>query len=54
MRVLLTAVLVFIVLNMECVAKYDFKATAQDELSFRKGEVLKVITICSVSGLACE
>jgi len=27
---------------MECVAKYDFVATAPDELSFRKGEVLKV------------
>lgn len=27
---------------MEAVAKYDFKATADDELSFKRGEVLKV------------
>lgn len=27
---------------MEATAKYDFKATADDELSFRKGELLKV------------
>ncbi|CAK8689128.1 unnamed protein product [Clavelina lepadiformis] len=28
---------------MECVAKYDFNATAADELCFKKGEVLKVL-----------
>lgn len=28
---------------MECVAKYDFQATANDELSFRKNQVLKVL-----------
>ena len=27
---------------MEAVAKHDFNATADDELSFRKGAVLKV------------
>lgn len=27
---------------MEAIAKYDFKATAEDELSFKRGEVLKV------------
>lgn len=27
---------------MEATAKYDFHATADDELSFRKGECLKV------------
>ncbi|KAG9350468.1 hypothetical protein JZ751_026831 [Albula glossodonta] len=26
---------------MEAIAKYDFKATADDELSFKRGEVLK-------------
>lgn len=30
---------------MEAIAKHDFNATADDELSFRKGEVLKVIEI---------
>lgn len=29
---------------MEAVALHDFTATADDELSFRKGEVLKVKT----------
>lgn len=28
---------------MECVAKFDFQATAPDELSFRKNDVLKVL-----------
>ncbi|XP_035036932.1 growth factor receptor-bound protein 2b isoform X1 [Hippoglossus stenolepis] len=28
---------------MEAIAKYDFKATAEDELSFKRGEVLKVL-----------
>lgn len=28
--------------NMEAVAKYDFKATADDELSFKRGDILKV------------
>lgn len=36
---------------MEAVAKYDFKATADDELSFKRGEILKVMltsfTSCS-------
>lgn len=27
---------------MEATAKHDFNATAEDELSFRKGQVLKV------------
>jgi growth factor receptor-binding protein 2 len=27
---------------MEAIAKHDFNATADDELSFRRGEVLKV------------
>ncbi|CAL8264801.1 unnamed protein product, partial [Gadus morhua 'NCC'] len=27
--------------TMEAIAKYDFKATADDELSFKRGEVLK-------------
>eukprot|EP00096_Caligus_rogercresseyi_P005447 TRINITY_DN208_c1_g2_i1.p1 TRINITY_DN208_c1_g2~~TRINITY_DN208_c1_g2_i1.p1 ORF type:complete len:212 (+),score=63.64 TRINITY_DN208_c1_g2_i1:258-893(+) len=30
---------------MEAVAKHDFSATAEDELSFRKGQVLKVLNI---------
>jgi hypothetical protein len=29
-------------LNMEATAKHDFNATADDELSFRKNQVLKV------------
>ncbi|XP_063149199.1 growth factor receptor-bound protein 2 isoform X1 [Candoia aspera] len=28
---------------MEAVAKYDFKATADDELSFKRGDILKVL-----------
>ena len=28
--------------NMEAVALHDFHATAEDELSFKKGSVLKV------------
>ena len=28
---------------MEAVAKHDFSHTADDELSFRKGQVLKVL-----------
>eukprot|EP00118_Oscarella_pearsei_P024617 m.306437 g.306437 ORF g.306437 m.306437 type:complete len:214 (+) comp41233_c0_seq1:111-752(+) len=28
---------------MEAAAKYDFKATAQDELTFRKGDIIKVL-----------
>jgi growth factor receptor-binding protein 2 len=28
---------------MEAIAKHDFNATADDELSFRRGEVLKVL-----------
>ena len=30
------------ILTMEAIAKYDFKATADDELSFKRGETLKV------------
>lgn len=29
---------------MECRAKFDFQATAEDELSFRKGDTLKVLS----------
>lgn len=29
---------------MEAIAKHDFNATAEDELSFRKGQILKVDT----------
>lgn len=28
--------------SMEAIAKYDFKATADDELSFKRGDILKV------------
>uniref|UniRef100_A0A7N5JEW8 Growth factor receptor bound protein 2 n=1 Tax=Ailuropoda melanoleuca TaxID=9646 RepID=A0A7N5JEW8_AILME len=28
---------------MEAIAKYDFKATADDELSFKRGDILKVL-----------
>nr|XP_002131475.1 protein enhancer of sevenless 2B [Ciona intestinalis] len=30
---------------MESIAKYDFKATAPDELSFRKSDILKVLNL---------
>ena len=30
---------------MEARGKYDFSATADDELSFRKGDILKVIAL---------
>lgn len=30
---------------MEAVAKHDFNATAEDELSFRKNQILKVCII---------
>lgn len=36
-------------LTMEAIAKHDFKATAPDELSFKKGSLLRVSVI--VSGL---
>ncbi|XP_023666579.1 GRB2-related adaptor protein 2-like isoform X4 [Paramormyrops kingsleyae] len=29
---------------MEAIAKYDFNATAEDELSFRKGDILKILS----------
>ncbi|RWS14301.1 Protein E(sev)2B-like protein, partial [Dinothrombium tinctorium] len=32
-------------LKMEAIAKHDFNATADDELSFRKGDVLKVLNM---------
>ena len=32
----------FSFLTMEATAKYDYDATVDDELSFRKGELLKV------------
>jgi glycogen debranching enzyme len=35
---------------MEAVAKHDFNATADDELSFRRNQVLKVI--CPYTGVA--
>ena len=34
---------------MEAIAKHDFNATAEDELSFRKNQVLKVSKIYHVS-----
>ena len=37
---------------MEAVAKHDFNATADDELSFRKGAVLKVSIILLFFDLA--
>ncbi|XP_063614904.1 growth factor receptor-bound protein 2-like [Penaeus indicus] len=30
---------------MEAIAKHDFNATAEDELSFRKGQILKVLNM---------
>lgn len=30
---------------MEAVAKHDFNATAEDELSFRKNQVLKILNM---------
>lgn len=33
---------------MEAVAKHDFTATADDELSFRKSQILKVSSILCV------
>ncbi|KAI8501246.1 PREDICTED: growth factor receptor-bound protein 2-like isoform X3 [Branchiostoma belcheri] len=30
---------------MEAIAKYDFKATAEDELSFAKGSILKILNL---------
>ncbi|XP_076330955.1 growth factor receptor-bound protein 2-like [Tachypleus tridentatus] len=30
---------------MEAIAKYDFNATADDELSFKKGQILKVLNV---------
>ena len=36
---------------MEAIAKHDFNATADDELSFRKGQVLKVSNIQIVTFL---
>uniref|UniRef100_A0A8C5WSL1 SH3 domain-containing protein n=1 Tax=Laticauda laticaudata TaxID=8630 RepID=A0A8C5WSL1_LATLA len=35
---------------MEAVAKYDFKATADDELSFKRGDILKVKIAFQVVG----
>ena len=34
---------------MEAIAKYDFKATADDELSFKRGDILKVSTYAQLS-----
>lgn len=31
--------------TMEAIAKHDFNATAEDELSFRKGQILKVLNM---------
>nr|CAD7262139.1 unnamed protein product [Timema shepardi]CAD7568859.1 unnamed protein product [Timema californicum] len=31
--------------NMEAIAKHDFNATAEDELSFRKSQVLKILNM---------
>ena len=33
---------------MEAIAKHDFNATAEDELSFKKGQVLKVKAILNL------
>ncbi|VEN45686.1 unnamed protein product [Callosobruchus maculatus] len=30
---------------MEAIAKHEFNATADDELSFRKGQVLKILNM---------
>ena len=34
---------------MECTAKFDFNATAADELTFRKGQVIKVCELDSIA-----
>lgn len=42
---------------MEAVAKHDFSATAEDELSFRKGQILKVrlfLRLCGSDSCACR
>lgn len=42
---------------MEASAKHDFNATADDELSFRKGQVLKVSIdsrLCLIIGIPLE
>jgi hypothetical protein len=39
---------------MEAVAKHDFTATAEDELSFRRSQVLKVSFLPFLSSLLCE
>ena len=38
---------------MEAVAKHEFTATAEDELSFRRGDILKVYNASQVP-LKCD
>lgn len=39
---------------MEAVAKHDFNATAEDELSFKRGQVLKVRTHLGIPGVSSK
>ena len=35
---------------MEAIAKHDFNATAEDELSFKKHQILKVLNRAELNG----
>lgn len=39
---------------MEAKAKYDFGATAEDELSFRRGDILKVCGLILSQHIQCS